>query len=70
MAQVTQHGGLVWRKATSSEAGGCVEVAQIEEVVFVRHSKHPEETVLHISRPSWSAFLEAIRDGKYDTASS
>lgn len=66
MAQVDQHSGLVWRKATSSEAGSCVEVAQTDEVVFVRDSKHPEKTVLQISCPSWSAFLRAIQEGKYD----
>jgi Domain of unknown function (DUF397) len=70
MMQETQNSGLIWRKATSSEAGGCVEVAQTEEVVFIRDSKHPEELVLQLSRANWSAFLQAVRDGTYDKPAS
>jgi hypothetical protein len=63
MAQNTNDSGLVWRKSTSSEAGSCVEVAQADEVVLVRDSKNPEKAILQISRPSWSIFLQTIKDG-------
>jgi hypothetical protein len=66
MAQLTPHSSLVWRKATSSEAGSCVEVAHSEKAVFVRDSKNPEGTVLQITRSRWSEFLQTIQDGKYD----
>ncbi len=66
MAQVTRPSSLVWRKATSSEAGGCVEVAYEGQVVFVRDSKNPTGAVLAVPSQDWRAFLRAAKDGRHD----
>jgi Domain of unknown function (DUF397) len=58
----------VWRKSTwSGENGGnCVEVANLDDAVAVRDSKHPDGGALVFSRAEWARFLDATRSGEFD----
>ena len=56
-----------WRKSSYSQGGGqqCVEVAvSLPNVVAVRDSKNPLAGHHVVSPRAWSAFLEAVREGR------
>lgn len=59
----------VWRKATASGQGNCVEVMRTcegdSDVVLVRDSKNPDTTVLAFTAGQWDAFLIGIRAGRF-----
>jgi hypothetical protein len=57
-----------WHKSTRSvEAGGhCVEVAEIDGVIAVRDSKHPEGPVLLFTQAEWDAFVAGAKGGEFD----
>lgn len=58
-----------WRKSKrSGEAGNCVEVALAREVVGVRDSKAPDGGRLVFAPDAWRAFVESIKQGKFDQA--
>jgi hypothetical protein len=62
--------GAVWRTSSrSNDQGLCVEVADnlvdIAGVVAVRDSKNPDGPALAVSPPGWSAFVGAIRTGRF-----
>jgi hypothetical protein len=49
-----------WRKSSYSEnAAGCVELANLDQAMAVRDSKHPAGPVLTFTAPSFRAFLTA-----------
>ena len=57
----------VWRKARRSQHnGGCVEVANLGEVVAVRDSKRPEAGAHVVDRSAFAAFLADAKAGRYD----
>lgn len=58
---------LTWKKSAASMTGNCVEVASIDDSVFVRDSKDPKGAKLTFSRPEWLSFLTDVRDGKLDS---
>jgi hypothetical protein len=45
--------------------GGCVEVAQRDEVVAIRESKDPD-VVLMFSKRDWNLFIKGVKDGEFD----
>jgi hypothetical protein len=60
-----------WRTSTRSENGGgsCVEVAPLADDsgrVAVRHSHHPEGSVIVYTAVEWKAFIEGAKDGEFD----
>jgi hypothetical protein len=56
-----------WRKARRSQHnGGCVEVANLGEVVAVRDSKRPEAGVHVVGRRAFAAFLADAKAGRFD----
>ncbi|MBX7264880.1 DUF397 domain-containing protein [Micromonospora sp. Llam7] len=62
--------GAVWRTSSrSNDQGLCVEVADnlagVHGVVGVRDSKDQAGPVLVVSPPGWSAFVDAIRAGRF-----
>ncbi|NBE81126.1 DUF397 domain-containing protein [Micromonospora rubida] len=62
--------GAVWRTSSrSNDQGLCVEVADnlvdTVGVVAVRDSKNPAGPALAVSPPGWTAFVDAIRVGRF-----
>ena len=57
-----------WHKSTySNDSANCVQVASLHPVVGVRDSKqHGGGPVLEFTATAWSAFLAAVKDGKFD----
>ena len=56
-----------WRKARRSQHnGGCVEVANLDEVVAVRDSKRPEAGAHVVGRAAFAAFLADAKAGRFD----
>lgn len=54
---------IVWRKSTSSNSGGCVEVAVHDGSVLVRDSMNPTGVVLWLPPGVWSAFVARAQRG-------
>jgi uncharacterized protein DUF397 len=64
---VTDLSHATWRKARRSQHnGGCVEVANLDEVVAVRDSKRPEAGAHVVGRSAFSAFLADAKAGRFD----
>jgi hypothetical protein len=57
---------IVWRKSTTSNSGGCIEVAFIHGSVLVRDSVNPTGPVLQLSPAVWTAFLARVRSSEFD----
>jgi hypothetical protein len=57
-----------WRTSTYSGGNGsCVEVASnLPGVVLIRDSKD-RQGQLTVSGPAWSAFVQGIKHGEFDT---
>ncbi|MFJ8581936.1 DUF397 domain-containing protein [Micromonospora sp. NPDC093277] len=67
---MTDLAGAVWRTSSrSNDQGLCVEVAdnlaRTVGVVAVRDSKDPAGPVLAVTAPGWTAFVEAVRRGRF-----
>jgi Domain of unknown function (DUF397) len=59
---------LGWHKATcSTGTGACVEVARIDGGVAVRHSQDPDGPMIRYTTLEWTAFLQGVRNGEFDT---
>lgn len=51
----------LWRKSSFSEAGNCVEVADLDGQVLVRDTKlSAASSVLSFSLPRWREFICAV----------
>ena len=58
---------LHWRKARSSGATGCVELAALlDGGTAVRNSRHPMGAVLEFTREEMAAFIGGVREGEFD----
>lgn len=63
--------GIRWRISSRSQSndGSCVEAGPLSDGsgrVAVRHSHHPEGSVIVYTRAEWDAFLAGARDGEFD----
>lgn len=59
---------LAWRKAKRSVGNGaCVEVARNGTGFAVRDSKDPSGPVITYSGAAWREFVNAARNGWFDT---
>ncbi len=63
---ITEASHATWRKSSYSLANGCVEVADIDGKVGLRHSKDRRGPVLLFTPSEWRAFLDGVRDGEFD----
>ncbi|WP_298182596.1 DUF397 domain-containing protein [Saccharomonospora sp.] len=61
---------LLWRKSSySGPNGNCVEFAPAGDGsgdVLIRHSKHPDDTVVRYTAAEWTAFIAGAKDGEFD----
>ena len=65
--QQSADSGLTWTKASgSSNNGGCVEVAAIDDMIAVRDSKYPDGPPLYFTRREISYFLDGVKAGEFD----
>ncbi|MCD0447072.1 DUF397 domain-containing protein [Glycomyces sp. A-F 0318] len=65
--------GINWKISSRSDSNGgnCVEAGALTDGsgrVAVRHSHHPEGSVIVYTRAEWVAFLAGARDGEFDFA--
>ncbi len=63
--------GIRWHKSSRSNSNGgqCVEAGPLADGsgrIAVRHSRHPEGSVIVYTRAEWDAFLAGARDGEFD----
>ncbi|WP_335986037.1 DUF397 domain-containing protein [Glycomyces sp. MUSA5-2] len=63
--------GIRWRVSSRSDSGGgqCVEAGPLSDGsgrVAVRHSHHPEGSLIVYTRAEWEAFLGGAKDGEFD----
>ncbi|MEU5154590.1 DUF397 domain-containing protein [Glycomyces sp. NPDC021274] len=66
--------GIRWKVSTRStnNGGQCVEAGPLADGsgrVAVRHSHHPEGSVIVYTRAEWEAFLAGAKDGEFDFTS-
>ncbi|MEU8265286.1 DUF397 domain-containing protein [Micromonospora sp. NPDC048999] len=55
-----------WRKSSTSDSGGCVEVAYAEGVIGVRDTKQAGAgPMLTFTEREWLAFLEGAAFGEF-----
>lgn len=54
-----------WKKSTRSEqTGQCVEVALMQEAVYVRDSKVIDGPELEFAPEAWASFVSAVKAGQ------
>jgi hypothetical protein len=65
---MAQHDGAIdgWRKSSSSDSGGCVEVRLTAENVHVRDTKNRAGAALTFTHHEWKAFVDGVRRGEFD----
>ncbi|WP_205328343.1 DUF397 domain-containing protein [Glycomyces sp. YM15] len=66
--------GIRWKISTRStnNGGNCVEAGPLGDDsgrIAVRHSHHPEGSVIIYTRAEWDAFLAGAKDGEFDFTS-
>lgn len=62
---------LAWRKSTYSGANGdCVEVAESDGLVAMRHSKEPDQGTIFYTRAEIAAFIKGCKAGEFDDLTS
>ncbi len=55
-----------FRKSSRSGGVGCVEVAQLGDIIAVRDSKDRRGPKLIFNAVEWDAFLQGVRAGEFD----
>jgi Domain of unknown function (DUF397) len=61
--------GAIWRKASYSTTGNCVEVAiNLPGLVAVRDSKDPDGSALIFAPDEWQAFTADVKTGRFELA--
>ncbi|MCD0445653.1 DUF397 domain-containing protein [Glycomyces sp. A-F 0318] len=63
--------GIHWQTSTLStnNGGNCVEAGPLADGsgrVAVRHSRHPEGSLIVYTRAEWTAFFAGAKDGEFD----
>jgi Domain of unknown function (DUF397) len=61
VADYVDEPALNWRKSTQSNSDGCLEVAAVDRVVFLRDSKRPDGPIVPISARTWLVFVAELR---------
>ena len=61
-----EHGSLTWRKSTTSDTDGCVEIAMGHRSVQVRNARDRSGPVLTFLHNEWAAFLAGVHNGEFE----
>ncbi|TNY38007.1 DUF397 domain-containing protein [Thermomonospora catenispora] len=64
--QFKEHAAVTWRKSSTSDVGGCVEIARLPSFLLVRDSKDPGGPRLAFSLAGWAELMLRIRRGDLD----
>ena len=56
----------VWRRSSFCASGECVEVARLDEMIFMRDSKDPSGHTLRYTTEEFRYLVRAIKAGEYD----
>lgn len=68
----TELAEITWRvssRSSSSGGGNCVEAGPLGDAtgrVALRHSHHPDGTVIVYTADEWQAFTAGVRDHEFD----
>jgi Domain of unknown function (DUF397) len=63
----SQESEALWKKATASGDGGCVEVASLGKgIVGMRDSKDRDGGVLRYTTHEFSVFVMGVKEGEFD----
>jgi hypothetical protein len=66
MEMASRFAGAQWRKSSSSDSGGCVEVAYADGFVGVRDTKADGVgPILTFTEKEWTAFLTGVGAGEF-----
>jgi hypothetical protein len=59
-----------WFTSSYSIGGSpdCVEVHLASDVVYVRHSRHPADTVIRYTHTEWHTFTRSVKADEFDPA--
>jgi hypothetical protein len=57
---------VVWRKSSYSGPSGCVQIAFVNGLVAVRHSKQKQGPTLTFTPTEWRTFLRGVEDGEFN----
>jgi hypothetical protein len=57
---------LDWRTASSSAGTNCVEIAPVNGMVAIRHSKKPDAEIIVYTAHEWSSFMDGAKKGEFD----
>jgi hypothetical protein len=60
----------IWHKSTFSGSGNCVEVSIEPDSISVRHTQDRDGTQLTFSTSEWTAFVQGVCAGQFDTLES
>ena len=55
-----------WRKSTRCGSAACVEIAKVDDRVYVRDSKDPKGAVLSFTEQEWEAFAHGMAAGDFE----
>lgn len=55
-----------WRKSSTSDSGGCVEVAYAGGLVGVRDDKDRDSPILEFTEHEWRAFVDGVKGHEFD----
>jgi len=66
-----EQAAIDWQISTHSPSGGanCVEAGPLNDGsgrVALRHSHHPEGSIVVYTAAEWNAFTAGVRDGEFD----
>lgn len=60
-------GKVQWKKSSFCDLDGCVEVAQNQDRVWIRNSTDADMVTLSFGQSEWSAFVEGVKSGEFDS---
>jgi Domain of unknown function (DUF397) len=52
-------------KSTFSGAGGCLEVAHVDDGVLLRNSRFPDSEPMRLTMAEWRAFRLGVQHGEF-----